>query len=114
MYYINLTPHPVSIEVENFHFTYEPSGTVCRVVEKEELVPYGGPIPLKRFTPIDVEGLPPRQDGVMFICSGMAAAAAWALGRADVICPSTDPDDIIRDERGFTKAVKAFKVMPKP
>ena len=101
------------VEIEGgYQFTYEPLGMACRVVEKEEIIGYIGPIPLKKFVPVSVEGLPPQKPGIRYICSGMAAAAAWALGRADVVCPSTNQDDIIRDERGFTKAIRAFKVMP--
>ena len=114
---VNLTPHPVTIEdIDGHKITYEPHGPACRVVERSEIVDLamidGRPLTLKKSVPISIKDLPPQRDGILYICSGMAAAAAWALGRADVVCPSTDPDDIIRDERGFTKAIKAFKVMP--
>ena len=115
---VNLTPHPVTIEdIDGHKMTYEPHGTACRVVERHEIVdfvmtPDGNPITLKKAIPIAIKGLPPQREGVFYICSGMAADAAWKLGRSDVICPSTDPDDIIRDERGFTTAIRAFKVMP--
>ena len=116
---VNLTPHSITIEdVDGNKIIYEPHGTPCRVVERYEIVDLAitedRPIALKKAIPIAIKGLPPQREGVMYICSGMAADAAWKLGRSDVICPSTDPDDIIRDERGFTTAIRAFKVMPKP
>lgn len=115
--FVNLTPHDIVVEdVDGFRITYESKGTPCRVVERYEVADFAmtadGPITLKKAIPVAINGLPPQRDGVVYICSGMAADAAWKLGRADVVCPSTNPDDIIRDERGFTVAVKAFKVMP--
>ena len=84
---INLTPNTINVIVDDETRTIKPCGTVCRVIEDTK-----------------VEGLPPQKDGTIYIVSGMAASAAWELGRKDVYCPFTDVDDIIRNI-----AIKAFK-----
>lgn len=110
MYIINLTSHPISIvRDDKSPLVIEPHGIVCRVIEETETVSTVNGIPIRASHPTAVEGLPPQQDGVLYFCSGMAAAAAWELGRTDVVCPSTLEDDIIRNERGLTIAIKALK-----
>lgn len=111
MYIINLTPHTISIirDDNKSPLVIEPHGIVCRVIEETETVSYVNGIPIRVSHPSSVEGLPPQQEGVIYITSGMAAAAAWELGRADVYCPSTLEDDIIRNEKGLTIAIKALK-----
>lgn len=109
---INLTPHEITIITDGDCTPIKPSGIVCRIIEETETVSSVNGIPIRVSHPTAVEGLPPQQEGVLYFCSGMAAAAAWALGRADVVCPSTDADDIVRNERGQTVAIKALKGKP--
>ena len=110
---VNLTKHEVVIEVNDNTIVIKPHGTVCRVVEETKTVSSIDGIPVRVSRPVAVEGLPPQKEGVVYFCSGMAAAAAWSLGRTDVFCPSTDEEDIIRNERGLTVAIKALKGKPK-
>ena len=115
MYIINLTSHSIAIDRGDNKppLVIAPHGIVCRVIEETETVSSINGIPVRVSHPTAVEGLPPQQDGVVYFCSGMAAAAAWQLGRTDVFCPSTDEADIIRNERGLTVAIKALKGKPK-
>ena len=110
---INLTKHEVVSEVNDNTIVIKPHGTVCRVVEETKTVSSIDGIPVRVSRPVAVEGLPPQQENTIYFCSGMAASAAWELGRADVVCPSTNEEDIIRNERGLTVAIKALKGKPK-
>ena len=110
---VNLTPHAITIITGESSITINPHGNVCRVVEETETVSTINRIPVRVSHPTAVEGLPPQQDGVVYFCSGMAASAAWSLGRADVFCPSTDEADIVRNEKGHVIAIKALKGKPK-
>lgn len=114
MFIINLTSHAISIirDDNKSPLVIAPHGIVCRVIEETETVSTVNGIPIRVSHPTAVEGLPPQKEGVIYFCSGMAAAAAWELGRADVVCPSTDENDIIRNERGLTIAIKALKGKP--
>lgn len=110
---INLTTHEIVIKVNDDSIVIKPHGTVCRVQEETKTVSYIDGIPVRVSRPTAVEGLPPRKDGTVYFCSGMAAAAAWSLGRADVVCPSTNEEDLIRNEKGHVVAIKALKGKPK-
>ena len=109
---INLTLHTINVIVGDETLAIKPCGTVCRVIEDTKTVSSINGIPIRVSHPTAVEGLPPQQEGTIFLCSGMAASAAWQLGRTDVVCPSTLADDIIRNEKGLTIAVKALKGKP--
>ena len=109
---INLTLHTINVIVGDETISIKPCGTVCRVIEDTKTVASINRIPIRVSHPTAVEGLPPQKEGVIYLCSGMAASAAWELGRADVYCPSTLADDIIRNEKGLTIAVKALKGKP--
>ena len=110
---INLTLHTINVIVGDETLAIKPCGTVCRVIEDTKTVSSINGIPIRVSHPTAVEGLPPQKDGTIYIVSGMAASAAWQLGRTDVVCPSTLADDIIRNEKGLTIAVKALKGKPK-
>ena len=111
---INLTSHDVNIILDSGDtITITPHGIQCRVIEETKTVSSVNGIPIRVSHPTAVEGLPPQQEGVIYFCSGMAAAAAWSLGRTDVFCPSTDEADIVRNEKGLTVAIKALKGKPK-
>ena len=109
---INLTPNTINVIVDDETRTIKPCGTVCRVIEDTKTVSSINGIPIRVSHPTAVEGLPPQQEGTIFLCSGMAASAAWQLGRTDVVCPSTLADDIIRNEKGRTMGVKALNGKP--
>ena len=111
MFIINLTSHAISIirDDNKSPLVIAPHGIVCRVIEETETVSTVNEIPIRVSRPTAVEGLPPQQEGVVYFCSGMAAAAAWQLGRTDVFCPSTDEADIVRNEKGHVTAIKALK-----
>ena len=111
---VNLTPYIIRVIIGDGTETLaiEPCGTICRVKEETKTVSSIDGIPVRVSRPTSVEGLPPQKEDVIYITSGMAAAAAWALGRADVYCPSTLADDVIRDEKGLTIAIKALKGKP--
>ena len=115
MFIINLTSHAISIirDDNKSPLVIAPHGIVCRVIEETETVSTVNGIRIRVTRPPAVEGLPPQQEGVIYITSGMAASAAWDLGRTDVYCPSTLEEDIIRNERGLTVAIKALKGKPK-
>ena len=112
---VNLTPYIIRVIIGDGTETLaiEPCGTICRVKEETKTVSSINGIPVRVSHPTDVEGLPPQQEGVIYITSGMAASAAWDLGRTDVYCPSTLEEDIIRNAKGLTLAIKALKGKPK-
>ena len=78
---VNLTPHTVRL---NSGEEFPPSGTVCRVSAGYSEFDARG---VCHATFGDVTGLPPAQDGVLLVVSGMVAAAV--AGRPDVVAPAT-------------------------
>ena len=106
---INLTLHTINVIVGDETLAIKPCGTVCRVIEDTKTVSSINGIPIRVSHPTAVEGLPPQQEGTIFFCSGMEASAACQLRRTDVYCPSTLEEDIIRNEKGLTIAIKALK-----
>lgn len=110
---VNLTPHPVTIRVGGAELTVPPSGKVARV--KEEIITVGEvevdgvKIPLRtKKLGEEVEDLPPPQEGTIYITSFLAAQAAWAVGRRDVVSTG----DPIRDEEGRIVAISSLYVSP--
>ena len=116
---INLTPHPITITVNNKTVKY-PAEQPLRLKEETKLIdyieeeiislgvyddPYESPsivkIPLykKRFI---VENLPPRQSNTLYIVSSIVAQ----------LCPDRDdfivPNDLIRDEQGRVVGARSF------
>ena len=99
---INLTPHVIRL---NDGTEYPPSGVVARVSAEYKVlskrpncfeVVYG-----------EVTGLPPHQDGVDFIVSGMVAAACPE--RHDLLVPATGHPEAIRVD-GQVYSVPGFIV----
>jgi hypothetical protein len=112
---VNLTPHPVVIiPAEGKQVTVPPSGTVARVKEVVEdvgqiVLEDGTVIPLRRkFLADEVEGLPDPADNTVYIVSFLAAQAAWARGRTDVVSTG----DPVRDENGRIIGVTSLYVKP--
>ena len=113
---VNLTPHEVQLVFQGGTLTVPPSGTVARCQETTRQVSsvtlhldrrdVTVPLVVKEFGP--VEGLPAPEEGVMYIASALAAQAAWAMGRWDVVCPA----DLVRDEAGRVVGATALAGMP--
>jgi hypothetical protein len=107
---VNLTPHPIGLSVDGVVTTIPTSGTIARVSSTpgEQCGTLHG-VPL--FLPPtfgQIEGLPPMQEGTVFIVSLLVASAlqSAALFRPDVVCPGTGPQDgAVRDEQGRILAV---------
>ncbi len=105
---VNCTPHAVVIN----GLTILPSGAVARcreIAEPRGMVDVGGvevPLVSKRFG--EVEGLPEPEDGTLFIVSALAAQAAWAAGRRDVVCVG----DAVRDSDGRVIGAASLCVAP--
>jgi len=56
----------------------------------------------------EVEGLPPPADDTTYIVSALAAQAAWAQERFDVVCPG----DPVRDSAGAVIGAKSLCCAP--
>ena len=97
--YINLTPHPISL---NDGRVFPPSGSVARVstsftdIENDVCeVCYG-----------EVENLPSPETDAIFIVSAMVLAAC--KGRDDVVAPATGHPLTVRNEKGHIVSVPCF------
>lgn len=64
------------------------------------------PLVAKRFG--EVEGIPEPEPGTIYIVSALAAQAAWAVGRRDVVCPG----DPVRDAEGRIIGAASLCVAP--
>jgi hypothetical protein len=108
MHLVNLTPHTVTVA----GLTIPPSGIVARcreVVEpRGEVATNGAIVPLvsKRFG--EIENLPEPATDTLYIVSALAAQAAWATGRRDVVCPG----DPVRDAEGRIVGAASLCVAP--
>jgi hypothetical protein len=108
---INLTPHAVTLMPEGPggpQVVLEPSGTVARcAVERESVSSVrvnGVDIPINRTRFGQVEGLPEPRPGVLYLASALAAQAATASGRTDVVMV----DDPVRDDQGRVIGARAL------
>jgi hypothetical protein len=105
---INLTPHAITLHVDERDITVPPSGVIARVAStpgKPGVIEVDGVvIPVNGIPTFgEVENLPAPEDGIGFIVSGLVASRA---SRADVFSPATGPNDgAIRDEAGRIVAV---------
>jgi hypothetical protein len=112
---VNLTPHPVVLVVsQDHHLHIPPSGQIARCevtrpsVRIIDLEADGqrvqAPIWITRFGRLT--GLPEPQEGTLYIASSLAAQAAWAAGRRDVVVP----DDLVRDAEGRVVGCRGFSM----
>jgi hypothetical protein len=111
---VNLTPHPINIYLNGEMITIPPSGMVARV---QEIVEDAGslevapgvviPLRIKRLGD-KIEGLPEPQEDTIYIVSLLAAQAAWAAGRKDVVATG----DPVRDHEGRVTGVSSLYVKP--
>lgn len=98
---VNLTPHTVRLNDGRW---YPPSGQVARVAASHVDAGSVEGIPLYQTAFGDVLGLPEPKDGVLYVVSGMVAAAAK---RQDVVAPATGHPAAIRKD-GQTVSVPGF------
>lgn len=103
---INLTPHAITLFLPTGDtMVIEPSGVVARV--NETIVPLDAatplPVPVCQKTHWDVQGVPPRQKGVVYFVS---AIVAQSFARSDVVYPG----EVVRDEKGNIIGVKSLAV----
>jgi len=93
---INLTPHPlVFVREQGEELLLAPAGEPVRVEEQSREVGRlaGLPVKVKKFGAL--MGLPEPREGTYYVVSALAAQAAWAAGRIDVLAvgdPKRDPD----------------------
>jgi hypothetical protein len=99
MKFINLTPHEIRL---NNGVVIPPSGTVARVSSSHTPFDENGVCQVQFG---EITGLPSPQDGVIYVVSGMVAAAAK---RPDVVSPATGHPEAKRDERGQIVSVPGF------
>lgn len=98
---INLTPHAITLVVEDAETTIEPSGQIARVSMTEEVVAMLGEVPVIRRVAGEVVGLP--TDGRPCIVSAIVLAALPA-GTKGVYAPDTG-STAIRNDKGNVVAV---------
>ena len=112
MKFINLTPHPITIDGLG---TIEPSGTIARVATLRTVI---GAVEGVRVTAQNmgqVTGLPDSEFNVAYIVSGMVLDAikrhvmpgGESRAGKDVYAPDTGAD-AVRDERGHIVAVRGL------
>jgi len=109
MEFLNLTPHPVHIILDDRVIVIEPSGTVARLkMTQEEMGELSG-IPIVKTYLDDVEGLPEPHEGVIYIVSSLVCQAL-AGKRNDIVAPDTSPNGAIRDEEGNIIGVRRLQI----
>jgi len=117
MQIVNLTPHAVSLLLNEFGTTLtiapEPTPARVGVTNSAPVEMDGIPVPVQG-APIygQVEGLPAEAPGTIYIVSGIVLAQA--IGRTDVFAPATGPNDNpIRNAAGQIVAVTLLNAAPK-
>ncbi len=96
---VNLTNHDIHI-INGIAVTIPVSGHTAHVKEDVKAVGWleigtaNIPLIAKRYG--EIEGLPPREPGTVFITSTIVAIAAWEAGRDDVVAPG----ELARDQSG--------------
>ena len=99
MTFVNLTPHTITVVLDNTSVAFDASGNVARVstsrVSGPTLKAYGDSVSIQtsRVEFGAVEGLPDPVDGTVYIVSGMVAAR---VNRPDVFAPG----ELVRDANG--------------
>ena len=97
---INTTPHAINLP----GLVIPPSGDVVRVSVKLTDAGNHNGIPLVRGTYGEVTGLPPEQDGVMYIVSALVRAAL--PHRKDLASPAK----LVRDAQGNIVGCEALEI----
>ena len=119
MQYINLTPHPINLFVDGKETILPRSGMIARCEETTEVVAVHDGVEWRRpaygrlycviteepFAGDEVSFPQPFHD-TAFVVSGIALAAAKALGRTDCV----SPHGFIRDAEGRILGCTGFSV----
>ncbi|MEM5866924.1 MAG: hypothetical protein QXG39_03280 [Candidatus Aenigmatarchaeota archaeon] len=104
---VNLTPHEIRIQTKSGEeIVIPPSGTVLRTQVQHELIGEIEGIPVYKIKYGKVENLPERKEGTIYLVSMPVKDAV--PDREDICMPDTSPPNVIRDEKGNIKAVKAI------
>ena len=110
MNFVNLTPHPIVVRMnDGTDLTFPPSGKVARVDELPTQIvgDLDGIKLLPRTVFGEVIDLPEPVEGVGYIVSGLVAGVVY---RADVFAPATGPKDgALRNDKGHIVTVVALK-----
>ena len=109
---INLTPHAITIRVDEADIIIEPTLPAARVNQKSYRaagVWTENNIEIPVHVPIfqGIENLPEPQDGVVYITSMIVANSPEGKEREDVYAPDTGPT-VIRDADGNIAAVRGL------
>lgn len=110
---INATPHQINVltdvnvnqNVQTKQYTanpeliellavFPPSGILPRVAMSNQLITEMKGIPIEAVVYGDIENLPPQEEGVYYIVSGLVAAAGVHINRYDLLAPCK----LVRDE----------------
>lgn len=102
---INLTPHTVTIVLDEDETVIFPaSGEIARVAQEEELVTIWKDIPTVKLTFGEVENLPNPEEGSFYIVSSIVKAAC--PNRTDLLVPTR----LVRDGSGRVIGCGAFSI----
>ncbi len=111
---VNCTPHAITLIVDGQEVVIPPSGMVLRaaeVVAAEELlaVNLDGEqlsVPVRTLSFQQVQGLPPVEEGTLYIVSAIVAQAVKKAHpeRTDFVVPH----DLVRDEEGRVVGARAL------
>jgi len=103
---VSLLPHVTSVVMPDDSVMFiDPSGTVARCSQSEEVVGEVDGIPLTRQTFGAVTGLPDAEEGTWFLVSRMVASAL--PDRHDLVVPGP----LVRDEKGVVVGCRGLSVI---
>ena len=103
MKFVNLTPHDITVVLGFLdHKTFFKSGTIARVSQVTAVARTVDGINISTATFGPVVGLPERDDGTLYIVSGMVKSAA--TDRSDLVSPG----ELVRDDSGNVIGCKGF------
>lgn len=96
MKFVNLTPHAINFVNNDGEtiLTVEPSGELTRVVTQTLTIGYVDGIPVTATDFGEVEGLPEKEEGTVFLVSSLVAQRC--KDRNDVFIPN----ESVRDDKG--------------
>lgn len=107
---VNLTPHRLTIFVDEEKVEIEPSGRVARISTRSEkvgeVVYEGKRIPIVTTVFGKPEGIPEQKPGTFYVVSTLVAQNA---DRGDVLAPDTSPESVVRDEEGRIVGVRRLQ-----
>ncbi len=105
---INLTPHDIVVRTSEGDTIFPKSGEVARVSTSAKEEGWINGITVVSTSFGEIEGLPARADGMIYIVSAMVLSAL-AGKRSDVLAPDTGAT-AIRNEKGQIVAVTRFTI----